>query len=142
MSWTASTLFNLVLRLDRFGRLVLNPREKWGSTAVGLCIVAAIGLAAIGTWAGWSHGLALALTAALFLGLAIPVSVAFRFHGWRQIVMAAYSVGLLAVIVVCVYQLAVAVSVAEWLEWWNNSVWGVVLSTWLSAGLSMLPKRI
>jgi tetratricopeptide (TPR) repeat protein len=142
MSWTAPTLFNLVLRLDRFGRLALSPLEKWASTIAGLCILVAIGLATAGVIArGGGRALPFALTAALFLGLTIPVSVAFRFHGWRQAVMAAYSVGLLAVIGLCVYQLVIVESAADWLTWWRHGVQGVVVSTWVSAGLSMISRR-
>lgn len=41
-TWLAPSLFNLLLRLDRFGRYALSDREKTGATLVGLVLLAAL----------------------------------------------------------------------------------------------------
>ena len=43
MTWVASPLFNLVLRLNRFGRLALSREQIITSNWVGLCLLGAIG---------------------------------------------------------------------------------------------------
>jgi hypothetical protein len=42
MSWLAYPLFNLLLRLDRFGRLALSPDQRWGANVLVLCIIATL----------------------------------------------------------------------------------------------------
>lgn len=94
MSWVADPLFNLVLRMNRFGRLVLSREQTVASNWIGLCILAA--LTALGTWvatqrseAGWS---------ALMFGVLIPpLSGTFQCRpGWPRWVMALCTVLLLA----------------------------------------------
>lgn len=41
-TWLAPSLFNLMLRLDRFGRYALSDRERTGATLVGLVLLAAL----------------------------------------------------------------------------------------------------
>lgn len=43
MSWCGPMLFNLVLRFDRFGRMVLSPKERTQSTIVGIYLLVAAG---------------------------------------------------------------------------------------------------
>jgi len=45
LSWTAQPLFNLMLRLDRFGRHVLSRDQRIGSTVFGIVFAALIGVA-------------------------------------------------------------------------------------------------
>ena len=40
LSWTSQPLFNLMLRLDRFGRHVLSPDQRLGSTLFGIVLAA------------------------------------------------------------------------------------------------------
>ena len=42
MTWIASPLFNLALRLNRFGRLALSREQIVASTWVGLCVLSAL----------------------------------------------------------------------------------------------------
>ncbi|MBP7140873.1 MAG: tetratricopeptide repeat protein [Opitutaceae bacterium] len=42
LSWTSQPLFNLMLRLDRFGRHVLSPDQRLGSTLFGIVLAALI----------------------------------------------------------------------------------------------------
>ncbi len=43
MTWLAAPLFNLALRLNRFGRLVLSRAETMTANGVGICVLAALG---------------------------------------------------------------------------------------------------
>src|SRR5207253_2445762 len=42
LTWTASPLFNLLLRLDPYGRLVLTREQIRASNLVGACLVCAL----------------------------------------------------------------------------------------------------
>jgi len=48
LSWTSQPLFNLMLRLDRFGRHVLSPDQRHGSTVFGIVFAALV--AAVAAW--------------------------------------------------------------------------------------------
>ncbi|MCE9534675.1 MAG: tetratricopeptide repeat protein [Planctomycetes bacterium] len=48
MTWLANPLFNLMLRLNRFGKHILTSDQKWGANAVGLCLLLALGMLAYG----------------------------------------------------------------------------------------------
>ena len=77
LSWTAVPMFNLVLRLDRFGRYVLSADERRATNGFGVCFLFA--LAGLGAWAlGYEIGL---LTAIVGAGLSICVSVVFARQG-------------------------------------------------------------
>lgn len=161
MSWTSSTLFNLVLCLNRFGRLVLNPSEKLDASLAGACVGSALLVGIVGTLGnvpasmGWMVG-------GLFLGLMLPVTQCFRETGNKQKFVAAYSVGLLVVIGITLWRL-VQLELWVWqvgpefalnqanaaqtdrmfdafLTWWRYGLNGVVLSTWLGMGLAVLPE--
>lgn len=96
MTWLAQPLFNLLLRLNRFGRLALSREQivasNWVGTCLGLALVFVIG------WLGTGLAGPL-LTGALVFGmLALPVSAVFNCEaGWPRTAMAAYS-GLLAAV--------------------------------------------
>ncbi|MBI3969002.1 MAG: tetratricopeptide repeat protein [Chloroflexi bacterium] len=86
MSWIADPLFNLLLRLDRFGRLVLSREQVIASNVLG----ATLGIAILSfvSWLITGSGPAF-YGAVLFLGLAIPVSATFQCElGWPRYVMA------------------------------------------------------
>lgn len=164
MTWTSSTLFNLVLRLDRFGRLVLSDSEKRASTFAGLCIVSglAVGIAGSLTTRDPSSSW---LTGALFLGLMLPVGHSFQEDRRKRLVSAAYSLGLLAIIGMAIWRLvdfemfyADVVPAApnaqidpddfdelrrrlfHWMNWWKYGLNGIVLWSWLGSGMSALPE--
>ncbi len=164
MTWTASSLFNLVLRLDPFGRLVLNSTERLESNLVGLCLLSCIVVIATSSllidWVivdrVWAAGM-------LFLGLMLPVIATFRQPDGRKKWFAAYTVGVTVCVLMATYQSfnvcfrveallreqnmnhaqvaeleAVKASAAQWFKY---SVWGIVVSTWISASLSLSPGR-
>ncbi len=82
MTWTASPLFNLVLRLNRFGRLALSREEIKTANRVGACVVAAMAFLAAYFVTGAIELLACGAAA----GLLIP-PVAHIYHcspGWPR----------------------------------------------------------
>lgn len=105
MSWLASPLFNLILRLDRFGRHALFPDQTRGANVLLLCLVVTLGwlIAAI-VWGGQL----LWLGTLLFAILSLPASAIFRSaEGWPRNTMIAITVGLLAAVLVAVVPLLV-----------------------------------
>lgn len=102
LTWIADPLFNLLLRLDRFGKHALSPEQRIGSTVFGLTLAVALmgGLAALVTGlTGVADILfVLGLVTAIVFGLAlIPVAVIWRCQkGWPRLTMGLYSVGFIA----------------------------------------------
>lgn len=138
MSWVSSTLFNLVLMLDPFGRLALNKKEKRSAVLCGLCILGALGIGLYGTVSFRNIDLYW-MAAAPMLGLAIPISASFQYEGKRQRLMQLYSGGLLVLIVGAIYFLEQGD--LRFKDWWLWAVQGVVLSTWLGLGAAVVPQR-
>lgn len=85
LTWTADPLSNLLLRLNRYGRLALTPAQvnasNWVGACVGLALVSLV--AALAT----SQGL-FAFAALIFGGLIIPLAGTFKcYEGWPRNVM-------------------------------------------------------
>ena len=84
LTWVADPLFNLVLRLNRYGRLVLSEQERRGSTVFGGVLGAAVALGLVAWLAGPALGqgaqgtlvLAAGLTAAMLLPVSATLSAA------------------------------------------------------------------
>ena len=95
LTWTADPLFNLLLRLNRLGRLALSREQIWASNCVGGCLLLAlVGLAG---WAVSGDG-RFSLTALTSACLVLPVAGTFECSaGWPRRLMALYTV-LLAVL--------------------------------------------
>jgi hypothetical protein len=81
LTWFAAPLFNLLLRLNRFGSLALSPDQRKGSTLFGLGLLTAIllGLATFlfeqsGNIVGSALGIRATINSVLLL---IPVSIIF-----------------------------------------------------------------
>lgn len=82
LTWTADPLFNLVLRFNRFGRLLLTPREILGSNIFGALLVGAAVSAALffvpeAMIGEKLHRLAQYATM-ICLGMCIPVAATFN----------------------------------------------------------------
>lgn len=184
MTWTASSLFNLVLRLDPFGRLALNDSERLESTLVGVCLV--LGLLVGASCLLFAPGLAgITLpTGLLYLGLMLPLVATFRRPPGQRKWFAAYTAGVIVCIAMTTWyamsycsqlsslppelQLtperiaelrkakdgqavvlddATKRAVVKNVElkhlddagtrWLQYSMWGIAISTWLSAGLTL-----
>jgi Tfp pilus assembly protein PilF len=94
MTWIADPLFNLILRLNRFGRMALSREQVVASNLVGLCLLGALG--SLGYWIATKN--APALIGALVCGaLLIPVSSIFNCdRGWPRWVMILITLALAA----------------------------------------------
>ncbi len=159
MTWTASALFNLVLRLDSFGRLVLNPSERLESNLVAVCLVLCVlcgstslvfdrDMASI----PWIAGM-------LYLGMMLPLSATFRQPAGRRRWLALYTVGVAVCLGIATYNSlswcagvtaaarepkVTKVRVAQLnrmgtnsIKWLRYSAWGIAISTWIGTGLAV-----
>jgi len=163
MTWTASSLFNLVLRMDSFGRLVLNPSERLESTLVGVCLVLCLlcGSSALLfdrelAFIPWRAGL-------LYLGLMLPLVAVFQQPAGRRKFVSLYAAGVTLCVVLATYHAlnfcvqvtssaqeqnltkprlaelrTISVAAARWTQ---NATWGIVISTWIGAGMSVRAAR-
>ena len=97
LTWTGKTLFNLFLRLDSFGRLVLTPRQILVSNVVGSMLLLGI----LSLVVGWSVPLFPASAVGYVLALlVIPVAHTLeREPGRNQKILFAYTTGLALVAV-------------------------------------------
>jgi tetratricopeptide (TPR) repeat protein len=86
LSWTSGPMFNLLLRFDRFGRLVLSREERVASNWFASCALPALACLLAWAWTGYSF---FALVAALFAVLSICVAVTFTRPGKQRLVFAA-----------------------------------------------------
>jgi tetratricopeptide (TPR) repeat protein len=86
LSWVAGPMFNLLLRFDRFGRLVLSRDERHATNWFGLCVVMLLG--ALGWWAvGSDFGVSAAIVSAI---LSVCVAITFNRAGKKR---AGFAVG-------------------------------------------------
>ena len=76
MTWMASPFFNLLLRVNRFGRLALSREQTIASTWFGLCLLGALLSLAGAVYQGF-NGLWL-VSAMVFGFLLLPVSAVYR----------------------------------------------------------------
>jgi len=90
MTWIADPLFNLVLRLNRFGRLALSREQTVASNWIGACLLPALGGLAMWFASGF-QGIWL-LGAFVFGFLLLPLAGALKCEsGWPRLAMAAYT---------------------------------------------------
>jgi tetratricopeptide (TPR) repeat protein len=98
LTWVAGPVFNLLLRLDRFGRHALSPDQVSSSNWIGA--VLGLALLSLAVWV-FSHDdvEVLALLAALYFGfLLLPLSAVFNCQrGWPRRMMILYTLALAAV---------------------------------------------
>ena len=88
LTWTAYPLFNLLLRLNRFGRLALTPKQTVESNWIGLCFFLALGSLGGCILAGFESPWVVSLTVCGLMLL--PLSGFFRCsEGWPRWVMLA-----------------------------------------------------
>ncbi|HSN89079.1 MAG TPA: tetratricopeptide repeat protein [Thermoanaerobaculia bacterium] len=146
LTWIADPLFNLLLRLDRFGRLALSREQIVASN--WLAGILGLGLAALA--AGLALGSqALLLVAACAGGLILPVVAIFRCRpGWPRRAMVGYCLVmafLLALTIVNFAEASRAGRTDEAASFFAGTLaialLGAVLSTWIGAGLSFARSR-
>jgi tetratricopeptide (TPR) repeat protein len=105
-TWLADPLFNLVLRLNRYGRYALSPDQVLASNWVGGVLLAGILSALAGLATGQS---AFFIAAFLFVAFSLPVAGTFNCApGWPRRAMAIYTAVLGAIALAGLSQLSFA----------------------------------
>jgi tetratricopeptide (TPR) repeat protein len=150
MTWIASPLFNLMLRLNRFGRLALSREQIVASNWIGACLLLA--LLALTGWAGFGFKAEWLLTALVFGFLVLPLTGVFQCAaGWPRKVMAAYTgiiagAGLAVVMLIFLIGTRPRAELQQLERWCDSSLnvflFGAVGSAWVANFLMMQrPKR-
>jgi tetratricopeptide (TPR) repeat protein len=94
MTWVSVPLFNLLLRLNRFGRLALSREQIITSNWVGCCVAGA--LVSLGLYLGLDYGAGL-LSALICAMLIPPISGVYKCDpGWPRTMAVLIALGLLA----------------------------------------------
>jgi tetratricopeptide (TPR) repeat protein len=90
LTWAARPLFDLFLRLNRFGRYALTKTQIAASNWVGLCLIAALVLLVLGLTPGSGMPVSAAMIPAAMI---VPVSSLFRVRpGRKRQVLVTYTV--------------------------------------------------
>jgi hypothetical protein len=85
MTWVSSPLFDLLLRLNRFGRLALSREQIITSNWVAICVLGVLGSLVLWLGLRWPDGPILAL---IFVLLIPPLSTIYRCEtGWPRTTM-------------------------------------------------------
>src|SRR5262245_34156945 len=125
LTWLADPLFTLMLRLNRFGRLVLNDEEKRQSNWVAGGIIAGL----IGRVV-WILGLLPYSVAGMFWAMAcslmlIPLAASCRFaEGWRRWLRICYTAGMVmaAVAMMACFVISLQYDTVEEVKAWLDRV--------------------
>ncbi len=106
LTWLAQPLFNLLLRLNRDGRLALSEEQTRCANLVGTCL--GMSLASGALWAVSGFESRFFLPVLVFFALSLPVSACFGVpHGWPRKAMYAFSALMAVAALVSVWILAV-----------------------------------
>jgi tetratricopeptide (TPR) repeat protein len=106
LTWLAQPLFNLLLRLNRDGRLALSGEQTRSADLVGACL--GMSLASAALWAVSGFEARFLMPVFVFFALSLPVSGCFGVpHGWPRRVMAVFAGLMAALALAAVWFLAV-----------------------------------
>jgi tetratricopeptide (TPR) repeat protein len=136
LTWIADPLFNLLLRLDPFGRLALTPIQLVASTWVGICLLGTV-LAGVVGLVLLSPGILLG--AAMCGCLVIPVTGVFNCPtGWPRWVMMGYTLVLALLGTISASLFVAVVGMTDPLEfhWYLAWAWGLFVVFLVGAFLS------
>lgn len=144
LTWIASPLFNLILRLDRFGRLALSDEQRTASNLLGLCLLTALLVATVVPGFQLATGRPVdtdwLIGGLMCFALALPVTNIHRCEpGWPRVAQAFIAVGLALMIVA-----TMAASLLEREETgslFNTTTMLLALSTWMGAYLAQARVR-
>lgn len=138
MTWIASPLFNLLLRLDRFGRYALSREQIMASNFIGILLALALGSGGVYLITG--NPLAL-LGTGYFGLLLLPVSAVFNCDsGWPRNMMILYA-SALALIGAAAVPSGVLVGRDVGNQLVQVFIWGSVLSGFVANFLMMQTAR-
>ncbi len=147
MTWIAQPLFNLLLRLNKFGRYALSRDQTMGANLFGLCILAAVGVMCLTPWIGPLHAL---VGAGMCCMLVLPTAGIFNCKpGWPRRLMVLYTVALAALglwtYAVHLAQLSVypdpRQAPIDWDAGLGIFLLGTILSSWVGAALGTVRAR-
>jgi tetratricopeptide (TPR) repeat protein len=137
LTWTAQPLFNLVLRLNRFGRLALSREQVVESNWIGMLML--LGLLSLGAGIVFGFNDSILISAMVFGFLILPMAGTFNTSvGWPRTTMAVYT-GVLAALGVTALFLQLTGQGEG-----SDSAWlllapfliGVIASSWLASFLA------
>ena len=94
LTWTADPLFNLLLRVNKFGRLALSDEQRTASSWFGATVL--LTLASLGLCMVFGFKSVFLLSAMVFGFLMVPVAGMFKAsRGWPRTLLMCYTAGLL-----------------------------------------------
>jgi Putative Zn-dependent protease, contains TPR repeats len=132
LTWTAKPLFNLLLRLDPFGRLALSKEQITASNAVGGCLLAALVFSLLGLVVGSPALLILGIGSALLI---LPISGAFSARrGTPRLILGAYT-AVLGILLLAATALLAAGNMDTGVALASVYLLGFFLYTWVGAFL-------
>ncbi len=138
LTWFAYPLFNLMLRLNKFGRHALSRDQRSGSNWFGLCILLVVGgiTLAIATAAEWPLFLAL-----FGGGMAMPLTALYQCDvGWPRTMMTRFTAAMAAVGVAAIVCRTADLEIGSTL--FTLFLFGFIASPWVANYLmSAEPKR-
>ncbi len=138
LSWTAVPLFNLLLRLNRFGRLALSDEQIRASNWIGGCLLFVIVAAIAGVAL---DNLASLIAAIIALFWIFPLSATFNCaEGWPRNAMAGYT-ALLALLGAIVIGACLADSVNLFVPTFGLFFLGIFCSGIVANALAMVRVR-
>jgi tetratricopeptide (TPR) repeat protein len=138
LTWTAPSLFNLLLRLNRFGRLALSREQTVASNWVGLCILAALAAFIAGLLLGGEDQGALNEAAVASLALIIPIAGVFQASpGKNRAILILWTLALGAVIA---GGLCLALTSAPGNMWSLFFVLGLVAYSWVANAIISMER--
>jgi len=149
LTWLAQPLGNLLLRLNRFGRLVLTAEETFAANLVGLCLLASLLLVGLGAATNFTPRFL--IPAVVCFALSLPVAGVFKVAtGWPRRVMYGFA-GVLTVAAALVVILVAGLDArlrsgeeaVDLLGLASLSVFGlgILASPWVVNGLSLVRPR-
>jgi tetratricopeptide (TPR) repeat protein len=139
-SWIATPLSNLLLRLDRFGRLALSQEETMATNWFGGMVLAASICGIIGIF---GKNIFFSMAAVALLLSVLPLSAVFRCDpGWPRTVMA----GLTAVLVACGLLGTLGLALGDSGLWLSAPALGLfgggfLISTWMGNILAQVTVK-
>jgi tetratricopeptide (TPR) repeat protein len=137
MTWLAAPFFNLLLRLNRYGRYALSADQRRSANLVGILALPA--LACLIWWLASDNGLA--LLGALYFGLLLlPASAIFNCDaGWPRRCMAVYTLVLASLLPLSI---PLGLLNRQWpILCLQGHVWGCFLSGLVANGLIMVRAK-
>jgi Flp pilus assembly protein TadD len=148
LTWVASALFNLALRVHPLGRHALTGEQRTASNWVGACLLGALLSAIIwglGAWRGSSVEILGMSAMVFFLVMMVPIAAIFSCaRGRNRLLMTLYTLGLAVIGALMIYHTVLALldpanlrdHVERSLVFLRNLIMGGVLSTWVAAFLA------